>query len=171
MILLTLLALACTRGEDSSDSAGGSSECGDVDGPDGPVPNVLGNWTVQFGQELFDTNCQIDGYSSGDDFWVNAAINIGGRVPNDLMVTFGNNDEHVAWGIVSPSGSVALSGTVEERGYGFHASVGGMAYYDPYRERTYIDGFGFVGVDTDGDPTTFECNARGDWTASKSGAR
>ena len=170
LCILGLLALvACKRGDDTADSSGGSDECGDVDGPEGPVPNVLGDWTADFGKNQFDENCGFNGMTAGSHDLLDGAMEIDGRLPDQLRVTFNESPESEFWGVISPTGAVSFAGTHEHREGTMDMAFGGKAYYDQYRTRYYIEGWAWVGVDTDGDPDSYECTARGEWTASKSG--
>lgn len=168
--LATLLVVAgCT--DAPVDSGVEDDVCGDIDGEGGDtgdVPNVLGNWTVDFGRNLFDENCGLAGLEQGSETWLDGAMEIGGRVPNTLYATFNNADERF-FGLESANGGIVFSGVHEDALGTMYASFGGMVYYDVHRGRNYIDGFAFIGVDTNGDGS-IDCTARGEWTATRSGA-
>ncbi|MCP4804946.1 MAG: hypothetical protein GY913_16780 [Proteobacteria bacterium] len=175
--LLVLSLTACNRGDDESgaDSAPDDA-CGDVDGEGGDtgnVPNVLGNYTSDVGKNLFMESCGLDGFKSGSDLAFDGAMEIKGRVPDTIYAQWDDPDinDTKFWGVVAPGGAVSFAGQYDDSRHGtIHVAMGGMAYYDEYRQRTYIEGFAWYGISTDDDPTTIECTARGEWTASKSGA-
>ena len=177
LLLLVLVACRGNGDESGADSAEGSAACGDIDGPDGGdtgnVPNVLGNWTSDVGKNLFDENCGLEGFKKGSDLPFDGAMEVGGRWPDQLYATWDDPDlEDVKfWGIESSTGGVTFSGQYEDSRYGMiHVAMGGLAFDDVYRGRVYIEGYAWYGISTDDDDTSIECTARGEWTASKSGA-
>jgi hypothetical protein len=170
LAIASLLALcACSRGDDTDETGTENDVCGDIDGPDGPVPNVLGNWTADFGKNSFDENCGFSGLTAGSDYLLDGALEIDGRIPDQIWVTFDQDPTAEFWGVVSPTGALSFSGTYEHREGLMDFAFGGKAYYDEYRQRTFIEGFAWVGIDIDDNPDTYECTARGEWSASKSG--
>ncbi len=166
--LFLLLLVACTRGDDSGETGDGSAACGDVDGPDGEVPNILGNWTGDFGKNLFQEYCGLPGLSSGGQFPIDGAMEVGGRVPDSIYMTIDSlGEENRFWGVVSPSGAVSFSGEYTDNHGLWNIAFGGQARYDAFREKNVIEGFGWGGLeDTDGN---IVCDVRGEWTATKSG--
>ena len=93
---------------------------------------------------------------------------IGGRVPNNLYATFNSSDERF-FGLESANGGIVFSGVHHDALGTMYASFGGMVYHDVHRQRNYIEGFAFIGVDTNRDGS-IDCSARGEWTATRSGA-
>lgn len=172
-LFFVALALAGGCRDDSSvESTAEEDLCGDLDGnggDTGDIPNILGNWTSDFGASLFESDCGIPDFNSGSDAWLDGAMEVRGSVPNQLYAVFDDSGERF-FGLVSGNGGVNFSGVHEDSQVGtMHAAFGGLAYYDVYRERTYIEGFVFLGIDTNADGN-IDCSARGEWTASKSGA-
>ena len=171
LVSLALLGGCTDRGAGESTSE--EDLCGDLDGSGedtGNIPNLLGNWTSDFGASLFESNCGIAEFDAGSEAWIDGAMEVRGRVPDQLYVVFGDDSGERFFGLVSNNGGVSFSGIHEDSQIGtMYAAFGGLAYYDIYRERNYIDGFAFIGVDTDGDGN-IDCSGRGEWTASKSGA-
>jgi hypothetical protein len=167
-LVLLLLLGSCGGKDDAVDTGPVDPECGDLDGngtDTGDLPDVLGSWTVTFGKWYFAEACGLDDDELKE--WVNGAMQIKGRAPHDLYAQFGNSEEHF-YGLESGHGGLVFSGQHESALYGtVRASMGGHVYYDVYRERTVIEGFGFVGVDSTGDGE-IDCPARGDFTAFKS---
>jgi hypothetical protein len=167
-ILLVALGLCGCGKNDSGDTGPFDAECGDLDGTGtdtGDLPDVLGSWTVTFGKWYFAESCGLEDAELKD--WVNGSMQIKGRAPHGLYAEFGNSDE-TFYGLESGHGGVVFSGEHESALYGTtRASMGGHVYYDVYRDRTVIEGFGFVGIDSTGDGE-IDCPARGDFTALKS---
>ena len=165
--LLPLLLAGC--GKDSgSDTGPFDPECGDLDGTGtdtGNLPDVLGSWTVTFGKWYFSESCDLTDDELTD--WVNGAMQVKGRAPDNLYAQFGDSEERF-YGLESSHGGIVFSGEHESNLYGtLRASMGGHVYYDVYRDKSVIEGFGFVGVDTTGDGE-IDCPARGDFIAFKS---
>ena len=169
MTALVLALTGCKKDQDTGDSSGALDECGDIDGPDGPVPNVLGNWTADFGKNQFTENCGFTGMTAGSDYILDGALEVDGRIPDNIWVTFDEDPDTEFWGVISPEGAVSFSGRYEHREGTMDMAFGGKAYFDEYRQRYFIEGYAWVGVDTDNDINTYECTARGEWSASKSG--
>lgn len=170
LLSLTLLIACGDDDNNGSDDSPNASVCGDVDGPEGEVPNILGNWTADFGASLFEEGCGIEGLSRGGDTFLDGAMEIGGRVPDTLYVTFNSlTEDDRFFGLEASTGGVAFSGTLDTEDGLMHAAFGGLAYYDDHRDRVYIEGFGYIGVDLNKDGS-IDCALRGEWTAAKSGA-
>lgn len=173
LLALTALLLGACRDDSPSESLTEEDLCGDPDGnggDTGDIPNLLGNWTSDFGANLFSSDCGLPDFNSGSDAWLDGSMEIRGSVPDQIYALFDDNTEERYFGLVSGNGGVNFSGIHEENGIGtMYAAFGGLAYYDVYRERDYIDGFVFIGIDTN-DDGNIDCSARGEWTARKSGA-
>lgn len=166
--LILIALLGCNRGGDSADT-GPSDECGDVDGPDGEVPNVLGNWTADFGRTLFKDFCGIEDLSSGGAFPMDGAMEINGRVPDNIYVTLDSlGEEDRFFGLVNADGGITFAGEYTDRHGTWHIAIGGITFYDAYRERTVIEGFGWAGLE-DADGNLGGCEVRGEYSAMKSG--
>lgn len=151
------------------DSAALPAECGDIDGEDGEVPNVTGNWSSIFGTQLFRETCEVDDLDQTSEGWINgAAMYIGGYVPDGLYATFGSEPDERFTGIIDPNGGIVFSGRHDHTQGEMHVAFGGLVYHDPWRDRDVIEGFAFLGLDLDGDGG-IDCDARGQWQATKSG--
>ncbi|MCB9795490.1 MAG: hypothetical protein H6741_22520 [Alphaproteobacteria bacterium] len=170
---LSLTLLVSCGDRDTGDTNTADDVCGDIDGEGtdtGDVPNILGNWTADFGWNMFQSDCGIEGFNAGSDTFLDGSMEVRGRVPNSLYVVFDAvGDEERFFGLVSNGGGVSFSGVHEDNLGTMHVAFGGLAYFDTYRNRTFIDGFGFIGLDLDSDGT-IDCSGRGEWRASKSGA-
>ncbi|MEY3209980.1 MAG: hypothetical protein RIT28_461 [Pseudomonadota bacterium] len=167
----SLVACADRRAGDDSVAAL-SDECGDVDGDGGDtgnVPNILGSWTATMGAKQFEESCGLAGLSKGSDTPVHGAMEIKGRVPDQLYLVFDEDSGERFFGLVAPTGGATFSGVHESAEGNMHIAVGGLTYDDIYRDRTYIEGHAFIGVDLDLDGN-IDCSAKGEWTAAKSGA-
>jgi len=166
--LVVFLALGC-GGADTAD--GDTAACGDLDGPGtdtGNLPGVLGRWTATFGTNNFTESCGLSDFDNQSEDWLNGAMEIKGRVPDALYAIFDNEDEQF-YGLQAINGGIVISGTHEDEDHGtMWTSLGGLVYQDAYRDRTVIEGFGFIGLDTLGDGE-IDCYARGDFEAFKSG--
>lgn len=166
-----LLACADRRGGDDTVSAV-PDECGDIDGAGGDtgnVPNILGSWTATMGAKHFEESCGLAGLAKGADTPVHGAMEIKGRVPDQLYLVFDEDSGERFFGLEAATGGVTFSGLHESSDGNMHVAVGGLVYDDIYRGRTYIEGFAFIGVDIDLDGN-IDCSAKGEWTAAKSGA-
>ncbi|MCB9763053.1 MAG: hypothetical protein H6739_24850 [Alphaproteobacteria bacterium] len=175
-LLALLAALAavtsCSGRDEQVDSNDNTDICGDIDGDGtdtGDVPNLLGNWTSDFGANLFRSDCGLEGFNAGSETFIDGAMEVRGRIPNQLYVVFGNEEDERFFGLVSNNGGVSFSGIHEDTLGTMYGAFGGLSYYDTYRNRTVMEGFAFIGVDVDGDGT-IDCSGRGEWTAYKSGA-
>jgi hypothetical protein len=167
-----LTALSCNGGTDSAD-INEEDICGDVDGPGGDtgdVPNVLGAWTVTFGQNEYDDGyCDVEGLEQSDWSWINGYMEIGGRIPDSLVATFDGVEEDQFWGLENHLGGIVFTGLKEKAGHVLYVSVGGHLYEQPAVDRDEIRGFGYVGVDIDGADAVIDCWIQGDFKATKSG--
>lgn len=167
---LLLLALLGCGDDDPASDTDALAACGDIDGPEGEVPNILGNWTADFGANLFDESCGLAGLSRGSDLFLDGAMEVGGRIPDTLYVTFNGLGEEVRFfGLESANGAVTFGGELDTDDGTMHVAFGGLVYYDEHRGRNYIEGFAFVGVDLNQDGS-IDCDIRGEWSAAKSGA-
>ena len=165
--------LACGGG-DGVDSSEASSDCGDLDGPDGTdtgnIPDLMGSWTTVFATEWFDESCGISDLDQGTEGWISGgAMRIEGRAPDGLWATFTAEEDEVFWGLESSHGGVVFSGIHGHSGGTMHVAFGGLAYYDIYRDKAVIEGFAYMGMDTNEDGE-IDCDARGNFTAYKSGS-
>ena len=149
----SLTLLSCGGGSDSAD-VDAHDICGDVDGPGGDtgdVPNVLGAWTVSFGQnEYNDGYCDVEGLEQSDWSWINGYMDIGGRIPDMLVATFDGVEDEQYWGLENHLGGIVFTGVKEKSGHVLYVSVGGHLYEQPAVDRDEIRGFGYVGVDKEG---------------------
>lgn len=145
--------------------------CGDEGGEDdGEMPNVLGSWTVTFGQNLYDANaCTASGLTPAElSALVSGAMEIGGRIPDRLVGSFsGFEDEYM--GLETSDGRIVFSGSTDVGGSTVYVSYGGQLYDTPQVDRDEIRGFGYVGVDVDSEDQGIDCWIQGDWKATKSG--
>ena len=167
------LLLACS-GEGKDSSAGAADACGDIDGTGGDtgdVPNILGKWTINFGNYMYaDNDCDLPGLQADDIRWLSGTMEVKGRPPDALYAIFDDDDENRFYGIENASGGVVFTGTVEKDGMVFYTSVGGLLYQVPQVDRDEIRGFGYLGVDRDGGDGVIDgCWLQGDWVAKKSG--
>jgi len=165
--------LSCGGG-DTADSSGTSAECGDLDGPDGTdtgnLPDLLGSWTTVFATEWFEETCGIADLDQGTEGWISGgALHVEGRVPHELWATFTAEEDEVFWGLESSHGGVVFSGIHEHSGGTMHVAFGGLAYFDIYRDKNVIEGLAYMGMDTN-DDGEIDCDARGNFTAYKSGS-
>ena len=175
--MCSLAALAACRGGGSADStvAGAdASTCGDPDGAggdSGDVPNVLGDWTVVFGLELYDDGaCAVDGLERDDLGYLNGAMRVGGRIPDRLTATFSTAADVVYDGVENSRGGIVFTGSrPTPEGHTLYVSFGGLLYEQPQVSRDEIRGFGYIGVDLDSADTAIDCWLQGDWKATKSG--
>ncbi len=163
-----LLLLACTSPTvDSGETA--SAECGDPDGSGtdtGDLPNVLGGWTSTFGQEWYDDDCATDNLDAESEDWI-GAFTMDGRAPDALYLEFMNTDERY-WGAMDRNGGVSFSGRHTHSAGELQVQLGGLVYHDQGLDRDVIEGFAFLGLDTNGDQV-IDCRGKGTWKALKSG--
>ena len=171
LCLFTLLA--CKSEGDDTTAAADASVCGDPDGAGGDtgdVPNILGKWTVTFGQTIYeDAACTIPGLQSSDMTWVNGSMEVAGRIPDQLYVTFDGNEDERFFGVENTGGGVVFTGTKVMSGHTLYVSLGGLLYRQPQVDRDELRGFGYFGVDEDSADTAIDCWIQGDFKATKSG--
>ncbi len=153
-------------------SKSADSGCGDAHLDEEPAepPNVLGAWTVTFGQNLYDANaCTASGLTQAElSEILSGAMQIGGRIPDRLVASF-SGFEHEYMGIEAANGGIVFSGHAEAAGSTLYVSFGGNLYDQPQVDRDEIRGFGYVGVDVDGEDQAIDCWIQADWKATKSG--
>lgn len=166
--------LSCGGGEDSAPTEPtASSDCGDVDGNGGDtgnVPAVLGSWNVSFGEEQYSAiECSYEGLTQEDLEFMDGAMTIDGRVPDRLYAEF-SLDGNRYFGLQSETGGIVFSGQKDYRGYTLHISFGGLVYESPLVDnRAEIRGYGYIGVDGDGD-NAIDCFLQGTFRATRSGS-
>ncbi len=167
-LLFLILATGCGGGDDNGED---TAVCGDLDGDGtdtGNLPGVLGRWTATFGTNNFIENCGLSDFDNESEDWLNGSMEIKGRVPDNLYAIFDDEDERF-YGLQASHGGIVISGTHTDETHGtMWTSMGGMVYFDAYRDRTVIEGFVFIGLDSVGDGE-IDCFARGDFEAFKSG--
>lgn len=163
-----LLLVSCTAG--SGDTAGTASTCGDPDGfgtDTGDLPNMLGNWTTAtFATSYYDDDCSTDNLDAESEDWI-GAFEIDGRAPDALYLQFLNAPERF-WGAMDQNGGITFSAAHAHSAGTLYVQLGGLVYHDKYQDRDTIDGFAFLGLDTDNDGT-IDCRGKADWKAYKSG--
>ncbi len=177
--VLVALGAGCGKGDaDSSpESAAGSpstESCGDVDGEGGDtgdVPNILGSWNASFASQVFDNSgCSVPGLEAADmRSFLDGAMLVDGRVPDQLFVTFNNADERY-FGVENMQGGVTFTGTKVFSGHTLYVSLGGLLYTQPQLERDEIRGYGYIGVDLDSEDAGIDCWLQGDFLAIRSGS-
>jgi len=171
--LTVLVMLAGCSGDGTDSSAQDTTECGDLDGAGtdtGDLPNILGNWTSVFANQIDFETCGITGLKPEDMDWINgAAFSIKGTPPSGLYAEFTRTDGERYYGIESSHGGVVFSGLHEEQGYEMHVSFGGLLFYNDLTGRTEVRGHAYMGVDSTGDGV-IDCGLQGDFTAYKSGS-
>ena len=170
--LLLLALVGCKGGEDSS-TGGSGDECGDLDGADGTdtgnLPNILGNWTTTFANQIDFETCGITGLKPEDMDWLNgSALEVDGTPPDRLYAEFTRLPEERFYGLESSHGGVVFSGIHEEQGYQMSVSFGGLLYDNVQLGRIEIRGHAYLGVDLTGDGA-LDCGLQGDFTMYKSG--
>ena len=176
-VCLSLLALGACRGGGGSDStaaAAGAAECGDPDGgggDSGDVPNILGDWTVVYGLELYDDGaCAVDGLERDDLGYLNGAMRVGGRIPDRLTASFATAADVIYDGVENARGGVVFTGSrATPEGHTLYVSFGGLLYEQPQVQRDESCGCGYIGVDLDSADAAIDCWLQGDWKATKSG--
>jgi len=175
LVLPLATALFACKSDESNDTTApvDASVCGDPDGAGGDtgdVPNILGKWTVTFGQSVYeDAGCTIPGLQSADMGWINGSMDIDGRIPDKLYATFDGNEDERFFGLENANGGVVFSGTKVVGGHTLYISVGGLLYRQPQVDRDELRGFGYFGVDEDSADTAIDCWIQGDFKATKSG--
>lgn len=172
-IVATCAGLSCS-GDDSATTTDEPSDCncGDVDGnggDTGDVPAVLGSWNVSFGEEQYSAiDCSYEGLTQEDLEFMDGAMTIDGRVPDRLYAEF-SIDGNRYYGLQAETGGIVFSGQKDYRGYTLHISFGGLVYDSPLIEgQSEIRGYGYVGVDGDGD-NAIDCFLQGTFKAIRSG--
>lgn len=175
---LPLVACGFLRGSDSGDSAGGAEDCrevcGDLDGDGtdtGDIPNVLGTWSSTFATELFEETCDIENLHSSSETWIQGkTLAVEGYVPDGLEAYFTQDPEEEFQGIVNERGGIIFTGEHEHTEGHMQVAFGGLVFNDVWRSppRDVIEGFVYLGLDATGDGS-IDCDARGNWTAVKSG--
>lgn len=171
-LLVLTLSAGCSSGTDSSQPAADDA-CGDLDGggtDTGDLPNILGNWTSTFANQLDWETCGITGLKPSDMDWINgSAFSIGGTPPGNLYAVFTRAEDERFYGIESSHGGVVFSGIHIEQDYALHVSFGGLLFTNDQTGRTEIRGHAYMGVDSVGDGA-LNCGLQGDFTAYKSGS-
>ncbi len=172
--LLCLTLSACGLRGDDADTAPLAEECGDLDGVSGTdtgnLPNILGNWTTIFANQLDYENCGITGLKPSDMHWIDgAALEIDGTPPGAMVSEFASVPEERFYGIVSTYGGVVFSGIHYENDYELHVSFGGLLFYNDLLGRDEIKGHAYLGLDSN-DDGYLDCGLQGDFTAYKSGS-
>lgn len=176
--LALMLVMGC-KGPDSDDTSGTGADtdiCGDIDGAGGDTgnaPNVLGNWTANYGNyEYNDGTCsdyapELD----DDDFkgWLTGNIEIKGRVPDQLYAIVDDNEDERFFGLENANGGIVFTGTHQAGDHTIYASFGGLLYEVPQVDRSEIRGFGMFGLDVDSGDQVVDCFITGDFVAKKSG--
>ncbi len=177
-LFVIALAIGCGKDEGSSestaDAVANEAACGDIDGEGGDtgdVPNILGAWTATFGSYLYDGGaCTVDGLEAADmKAWMDGIMVIDGRVPDMLYANFNSVESDRFFGLENGNGGVVFTGTKEFAGHVLYVSVGGLLYTQPQVERDEIRGFGYIGVDLNGEDTVIDCWLQGDFRAIRSG--
>jgi hypothetical protein len=165
----------------ASNSGGGgdtaladSEECGDIDGAggdSGDVPNILGKWTVQFGEhEYSDVECDVEGLEQEDIRFLQGNMDIKGAPPDGIYAIFDGETSNRYTGLESSTGGVVFAGSEVLGGHTLYVSVGGLLYEEPMVDRDVIRGFGYIGVDKESEDTVIDCWITGDFKAFKSGS-
>jgi hypothetical protein len=157
----------------SNDTGGANDDlCGDIDGDGsdtGDLPNVLGNWTTTFGLSLFDDTCNIQGINQDEMTWINgAAMEVDGRAPDQLYVTFDSSSDEKFWGVMNGSGGIVFTGHHEMEGYDLNVTFGGLLFDNTYQDRDQIQGHATMAIDSTGSGS-IDCFVQGDFVAKKSG--
>jgi hypothetical protein len=168
-----MLGLLGCSGDGADSSVSDSTECGDLDGSGsdtGDLPNILGNWTSTFGNQLDFETCGITGLKPSDMDWIDgSAFSIDGTPPSGLYAEFTRTEGERFYGIESSHGGVVFSGIHTEQGYDMHVSFGGLLFSNELTGRTEVRGHAYMGVDSTGDGV-IDCGLQGDFTAFKSGS-
>lgn len=158
---MILLLFACSAQD--SDSAAACGDSADWSG----LPDVSGEWTTSFGNDFFDSQCEVEGLTAASESWI-AAFTVKGSPPSTLWGYFGLDDSERFEGAIDQNGGVSFTGTHPHDAGTLHANFAGLAYEDQYQGDTLtIDGAAFLGLDADGDQR-IDCYARGSWGAKKS---
>jgi hypothetical protein len=170
-LLFSLPVLIGCNGNNDETDTDLAAICGDIDGTGtdtGDIPNVLGYWSSNFGQTIFDENC--NGFEKSDVSFLTGPIEINGYVPDGLRLDFDSDKDRRLRGIASSTGGMVFAGQLEQAQGMVHISIGGLVYEDSNMGgRDVWAGGVFVGLDADQDGQ-IDCDMRGDWTAFKSGS-
>ncbi len=164
MLALFAALIGCSGGAmDSAAAPDGCEAPGDISG----LPDIIGYWTVDFAQELFDESCGLSNLSQSSEDWIRgAAMEIRGTLPDNIKAVIG---EEEFWGAVTAGGGVVFEGTHQSEHGPMAVSIGGLVYEDVYRlETTVIEGWAVLGLDTLGDGY-IDCRATGNFVARLSG--
>lgn len=169
-----LLFFACSGGgsESADSSTDGGEECADsCDDLVASGIDIIGNWTMDFGSSYYDKDydCTGTGFSEDVKGILGGTMEVRGRSPAPLYGILNDDEDHILAGAENEHGGIVFAGPWESGGYQLYVSVGGLAFDDVYRQKTVVEGFGYVGVDLTGDGE-IECGVRGDLTMLKSGS-
>ncbi len=165
LALAALIATTACTGTVSSDTSGDEEEsCDCVDAS--AYLDVTGYWTMTFGDNYADDDygCNVAGQM---DDWLTGAMEVKGRLPNDLYVYVGDGDEAYP-GKITEHGGLTFAGVYDLEGQELHFSFGGLAYEDAYLERVVMKGFAYGVIDSFGDGE-LDCGIRADLTGHRSG--
>ena len=149
LLAATTLMSACKDGGETDEV---TAECGDPDGnggDTGDVPNLLGDWTGNFGQRFVDGNCAAEDVPTALLDFLEQPFLLEGSV-TQARITFADNSTYTLRGVAAPTGAMAMSGVVPAGGVQLHTAVGGMVYEDA-TGRTRWDGGIFIGADLNDD--------------------
>ena len=174
-----LLAALCASisckeaAEDEDDGSDASSECGDPDGDGGDtgdVPNVLGAWTVTFGSNIYDANaCSAPGLTVDDLAEpLGGAMEIGGRIPDQLVATFSGYDAEYD-GLESVLGGIVFTGITQKAGHTLYAKLAVMCTSSPVWTGMRSAASGTSAWTSMARTVPSTAGSRGDWKATKSG--
>lgn len=165
--LALLLALLGCSGGDAADSAAASDDCDCAPGDTSGLPDITGQWTVDFAQELFDESCGLSNLSQSSEEWIKgAAMEVRGTLPDNFKAEIGDEE---FWGMLTAGGGVVFEGTHQSEHGPMAVSIGGLIYEDIYQfNTTVIEGWAVLGLDTFGDGY-IDCRATGDFVARFSG--
>lgn len=167
MISLLLLLFACAgKSVDTADC----TVTADIDGigsDTGNLPDLFGNYSTTFGSRASYDECGVEDISITDLDWISpGAMSIGGRI-DDVEVSFAGAPDADLTAIMSEHGSVAISGRFDFRGQELHIALGGLLFENVQTERVEIEGYGFLGMDTNNDGS-IDCGLSGDFNAKRS---
>lgn len=171
-LALAVALAGCSGGADTSSSSS-DGECGDLDGDGtdtGNLPNILGNWTSTFANQIDFETCGIAGLKPEDMDWIDGgAFSIDGTPPSGLYAEFTREEGERFYGIESSHGGVVFSGVHYEGEHELHVSFGGLLFSSGLTGGTEIRGHAYMGLDRD-DDGSLDCGIQGDFTAFKSGS-
>jgi hypothetical protein len=161
------LFIACSGGVDTSETAS-TDACNN--GFSWPGPNLAGSWTSSFGQNFYDSTCNLSGFGQSTEDWI-GALTVNGSLPSNFYMYFGSeiaDDTELFVGGADEMGGVTFTGTHAHAEGTVYAQFSGFAHHDQYLDKDVVYGSAFLGMDVDGD-AAIDCHARGSWTAFKSG--